>query len=50
MLFSTEALSRPTAAKTPSKPSMRDVLYENRVWFLVAGIAVLAGLIASLLG
>ncbi|BCX05024.1 MAG: hypothetical protein KatS3mg053_2962 [Candidatus Roseilinea sp.] len=50
MLFSTEALSRPTAAKTPSKPSMRDVLHENRVWFLVAGIAVLAGLIASLLG
>lgn len=50
MLFSTEALSRPTAAKTPSKPSMRDVLYENRVWFLVAGIAVLAGLIASLVG
>lgn len=50
MLFSTEALSRPAAAKTPGKPSMRDVLYENRVWFIVAGIAVLAGLIASLVG
>ncbi len=50
MLFSTESLSRPSAAQRFSKPSMRDVLYENRVWFVIAGIAALAGLIASLVG
>ncbi|MCS6847030.1 MAG: serine/threonine-protein kinase [Anaerolineae bacterium] len=50
MLFSTEVLLRPTNTKKPSKPSLHDVLYENRAWFIVAGIAVLAGLIVSLVG
>ncbi len=50
MLFTTETLSRPPEIRRDSSTSVRQLLYENRVWFVIAGVVALVGLVASLVG